>query len=819
MKLAKLKDKFKHKYQIRIVAGVLIIAVLGSTAGYALHGSNVKGNSVESTEQSQNTKDQNNDESGTNGNTESKENAESDENALSKEKTEIGKDETVYIVADQNGTQKDIIVSEWLKNPKKLSVLKDCSDLKEIENVKGDETFDQEGNVLSWKAEGSDIYYQGRTSKKTPVSETITYYLDGKEISADKLAGKSGSVKIRIDYTNHEKNGEVFVPFTAVTGMVLNDNFSNVQVTNGKDISNGDGTIVIGMAMPGLKESLNIKESDFSEDISIPDYVEVTADVEKFELDMTMTVIMSAADLVQDTSFDLSDLDEKINDLTSAMEQLEDGSGELADGLDTLDQKMGEFSDGTDTLQNGIAAYTDGAKTLADRIETLNSQTGLLTDGLGTISSSVGTLNNGIQSLDQALNTVMGEKEKSKVTSAAKSAAENAVEAQFADDSNPQSYNNIKAQAAQVFYDSVTSQEVQESAAAAAKRSAAAGIKELEPAIAAQAKAQAEAAINGQMDQIAAQAKAQAVAAASGAVSPEMQAQLQAAFTAAGYVQAAETNGITVEDAMSNPTIQASVAQAAGRQMQVLTETIGAAAGTVAEETAKSVASNVAAGVAEQVAPEVAEQVASSVAEQVAPGVVVSVAEQAKESVGTSLADSVKQGAKTAAGTAAGQAAVQGAETAKQQIAESIEKKDAESGYSLVSGMNELANGVFGAADKVPMLKDGVYQLYAGSQTLASKNGELNDGASKLKDGTDRIVEGVQKLKDGSEELADGISKFDEEGIKKLVDSYNGDVKELTDRMQAVLDSGNAYQSFGGKPEGVAGRVKFIVKTDGIRAE
>ncbi len=807
MKFSKLKDKFKNKYLIRVVAGVLIVTVLAGTAGYVVYGSNAKGKSPETADMTDDTK------------TATDDTKTAADDGISGKSTEIGKDETVYIVADQNGTAKDIIVSEWLKNPGKQSVLKDVSNLKEIKNVKGDERFEQKGNTLSWEANGNDIYYQGKTTQKVPVSVKVTYYLDGKKISADKLAGKSGKAKIRFDYTNHEKSGEVFMPFAAVTGMVLNDGFSNVQVTNGKEISNGEGNIVVGMALPGLKESLNIKESDFSQDINIPEYVEVTADVENFELDMTMTVVTKATDFMDDLSLDLSDLDEKIGDLTSAMEQLEDGSGELADGLETLNQKTGEFTDGAGTLAGGIAAYTDGAGTLAGGLETLNSQTGLLADGLGELASSVNTLNDGIQVLDQALNTVMGENEKTAAENAAKSAAESAVEAQFADDSNPQNYNHIKAQAEQEFYDSVASEESQAAAAAAAKRSAVEGIREQEADIAAQAKAQAEAAMNGQLDTIAAQARTQAEAAASRAISPEMQSQLQAAFTAAGYVQAAGQYHITVEEAMQDPATQAAVTQAAAQQIQSLTETIGAAAGTVAEETAKSVASNVASGVAEQVAPGVAEQVASSVAEQTASGVVVSVAEQAKESVGTSLADSVKQGAKAAAGTAAGQAAVQGAEFAKSQIAKNIEAADADSGYSLVSGMNELANGGRGISDKIPALTDGVYQLYAGSQTLVSKNAELNDGASKLNDGAGKIADGVQQLTDGSEELANGILKFDEEGIGKLEEIYNGDIKDLTERIQEVVDSGNAYESFGGKAQDVAGRVKFVIKTESVKAK
>lgn len=844
MKLAELKEKFKNKYVIRMVCGVLTIAVLGSTASvynvYAAKNTNkIPAESIESTEE----KDE-----------------ETLKDFLSKtdedetDAKEIGKEETVYIIADSEGKAESTIVSEWLKNPEKKDVLSDTSDLKEIENVKGSETFEQKGNVLDWQANGKDIYYQGTTSKEAPVTTKITYYLDGKKISAKDLAGKSGKVKIRFDYTNTQKDGDVYVPFAVISGMMLDDTFTNVQVTNGKVISNGDGNIVMGIAMPGLKESLDIKESDFDEDVSIPDYVEVTADVENFELDMTMTVVTGLTEFSSNTSLDLSELDDKIDDLTSAAGQLKDGSKELSDGMGTLNGKMGEFTDGVSSLQNGVAAYTDGAKKLADGIATLKGETGLLVSGVSDLVSSIGTLNNGVKTLDSALNTKMSDKEKSAAQAQAKSAAEQAVDAQFADDSNPQSFNNIKAQASQTFYSSVASDANRQAAAATAKQSALAGIQGQKPTIAAQAKEQAVAGIQGQKPIIAAQAKEQAVAgirgqldtiaeqakeqaasSAAGAVSDDMKNQLLSAFTAAGYVQAAQANGITVEQAMTNPTVQASVAQAAAAQLQSLVGTIGTAAGTVADQTARSVASNVAGSIAEQVAGSVAEQVAGSVAEQVAGGVadqvagsvaeqvapvvVTSVAEQAKDTVGTSLADSVKQGAKTAAGQAAGQAAVEGAETAKKQIAENIEKKDAKSGYSLVSGMSALDEAVTGMSGKMPKLTSGIDQLYDGSQTLASKNNELNSGVSKLKDGTAQLVDGILQLKDGSLELADGIVKFDEEGIEKMVNAYNGDVKDFADRLQAVFDAGKSYESFGGKSDDIAGNVKFIIKTGEIKAD
>lgn len=815
MKLEKLKATFQNKYAIRVIAGVLIIAVTGgaSTACRVYAAKSEPGCAPAVAQEKAEDPDlQNNAKSG-----EQEQKEDGGDLALAdliKEETAsdarpVGKEETVYIIADPTGKPEQTIVSEWLKNPEGKELLEDASDLTEIENVKGTETFEQTGSVLNWNAKGSDIYYQGKTNKQAPVTEKITYYLDGKEVSADELAGKSGRVTIRFDYTNHEKKGDIYVPFTVASGMLLDDSFTNVTVTNGKVVTNGDKNMVFGVAMPGLKESLRVKDRDFSDDVSIPEYVEVTADVKEFSLDMTMTVVMGGSELMGAKSLDLSELDGKIEDLTDAVEQLKDGSGELSDGLLTLDGKMGEFSDGVSSLQGGIAAYTDGAKTLADGIGTLKGQSATLISGVSDLASSVQTLSQGVKTLDEALNTPMGKKEKAAAFETAQAAAQAAVDAQFADDANPQGYRQIKEQAEMQFAETLTSD-----ASLAAVRQ------------------QAADAANAQAGQIAAQT-AQA-AAAQMQQNAEMQAQmneLRAAVTAAGQLQYASSDagraaiaeqaagmaGQLVAAGFSPEQVAAlqDILAAAASANVIANDGNGQAAGQAAAEAAIAGLQQSVAGGAGQAAAEAVKAAAPQTAEATVRGI----SEQAKGSIGTGMAESVKAAAKTAAGQAAGQAAIEGAEQAKKAAAQSIEKKDGSSGHSLVSGMSALNDAVQGMSGKMPLLTEGIDKLYTGSQTLASKNGELNSGAAKLADGENQLADGVKKLSGGSKELADGIVEFDEEGIEKMVNSYHGDVKELADRIQAVMDAGKEYESFGGKAGHTAGNVKFIIKTGAVKAE
>lgn len=282
------------------------------------------------------------------------------------------KEETVYVVADPDGTPNEVIVSDWLKNYLGADTIEDVSDLTDIENVKGDEKFTQNADgTLTWQADGNDIYYQGNTDRDLPIEMKMTYYLDGEEITPEELAGKNGKVTIRADYTNKEKaeNG-VYVPFAAVTGMMLNKNFTNVEVTNGKVVSDGNNQVVVGFAFPGLSESLDLDSKNL-EDVNIPDYMEVTADVKDFSLDMTMTFVMS--DILQeldvDQDIDLSGIEDAIDSLSDASAQLVSGSRELADGAGTLLDGINTYTSGVSTLKSGINAYTDGVAQVKNGVD------------------------------------------------------------------------------------------------------------------------------------------------------------------------------------------------------------------------------------------------------------------------------------------------------------------------------------------------------------------------------------------------------------------------------------------------------------------
>lgn len=859
MKLPELKEKLKSKYIVRVVAGVLTIALvgtgIGATAVFAEKNSTAVTAEADSTTGSSKDAD---------------DIADKLMDSVSLKDNDADKDESVYLISDANGNVNKTIVVDHLKNKDKKDTLEDASNLSDIENVKGKEKFTQSGDKLTWQAGGKDIYYQGTATEEPPVTQKVTYYLDGKEISPEDLAGKSGKVKIRFDYKNTTSytetvNGEkqtVSVPFAAITGLVLGDGFENIEVTNGKAEVSDSSSVVLGYALPGLKDSLGIKDKDLDGDVNIPEYMEMTADVENFSMPAAMTFVVNASDYVSTDGIDTSDLDDMINDLKDASTQLQDGSktlaegtDTLADGLSTLQSKLGTFASGVGTLQSGLKTYTDGVSTLSGGLNTLNSNVPTLSNGITTLNSSAKSLNDGVALLNVTVSTKFTDSEKQTLLdqvhstlesqkseiekqaqttvasqkTAIQKQAQSAVDAQKPD-IQKQAQRTVAAQKEDIEKQAqaaVDDQKEQIKSAATEK------VKEQETAI----KQQAESAVEQEFtsektDDITNEAKKKLES-----IKPVIVSGVKARFVQ----QMAEINSTITDYEAAKTFYDQNVGMKDGaadaRVNEQINTIINQLAGSVAS-TAKD-ASKIAAGeaaytAASQTAGEAAYTGASLAAGTAAYTAASQTAGEAAYAGASLAAESAAYlGASQAATTAAYTGAVSGAEQAtitsaeqtKATVAASINQKQA-NGYSLVTGMKALADGTQTLYNSVPTLTSGIKQLVDGSNTLVANNAQLNSGALQLADGTNQIVSGVDQLTTGSKTLsegahtlADGMVQFNEEGINKILDAYNGDLKPFTDKLQAVIDAGEEYQTYSAIADGQTGSVKFIYKLASIDAK
>ena len=604
------------------------------------------------------------------------------------------KDETVYSKLDNEGNNYKTIVSTHIENKENAELINDISDLLNIKNTSSDATYTQDGNKFVWNANKSDIYYQGETSKELPIECKIKYELDGKEVSSNEIAGKSGKVKVTVQYTNKEErtvdiNGKkvkMYVPFVVVAGTIIeNENARNIEVSSGKVIDDGTKSVVVGMAMPGLQESLGLSKND----VEIPSDVEITMDATNFETSSIISYVTPKVLEEDDLKiFDkLDDVYSQVNTLQKSMNQIQDGANTLADGTT-------ELANGANTLKDGVTTAYNGAQTISSEVA----------------KSTQSLKNDKTEALDNAtLETIKKQAaESSKLTETQKT--------------------QIKAQAQ-------TSSVLTEA----------------------------------QKAQITAQAKAKAV------LTETQKAQITAQAKQSAVLTQAQKDAITTQAKQSAVLTQAQkdTITAQAKQSAVLTEKQKAAIISNAQksyttqltETEKALIIATAQSTATQTAVTTALTTAQNTATQTA--------------VTTAL---------TTAQSTATTTAMQTSTTVARQVGNQAKKTFTN---QVVSQMSTLGNGL---------------------KELTSGLSQLNEGASTLANGTTQVNEGANTL-------AEGIKTFNEEGIKKICKYINGDVKNLTSRVEKLTDLSKEYNNFTMLDGKNNGEVKFIMIADAVKKQ
>lgn len=680
---------------------------------------------------------------------------------------ETSKDETVYVLAGADGTVQKIIVSDWIKNAMAADSLEDKTELSDIENIKGDESFTLGGdNSCVWDAQGNDIYYQGNIEKELPVQMSVCYTLDGQAIAPEALAGQSGHVTIRFDYQNMQyeevlldgKTEKIYVPFTMLTGMLLDTEvFRNVTISNGKLINDGDRIAVVGIAFPGLQEDLAISK----EKLDIPDYVEISADVENFEMGMTMTLATTELfGAIDSDKLDLHELSDAMAELTDAMDQLMDGSSQLYDGLCTLLEKSGDLVPGINKLAEGAAQLKAGAESLDSGAAQLQAGAAQLSSGLNTLNANSSSLNGGARQVFSSLlsmaNTQLSE-------------AGLSVPALTIDN-----YASVLDGVIASLDDTAVYQAALEQVTATVN----ANRGMIEEKVTEAVQAQVEAEVSAQVTAAVQETVTQAV--------HENEAQFRAAviqqalgMTVEEYKAAIEAGLVTQEqqDAV-NAAVEAAMQAEIDARMQ--REEIQAQINAVTQQT-----------VGEQMqSDEIQALIASNTELQV------------QQAISEAMSSDAVQAQLSAA-----------AEGAKSVIAL---KSSLDSYNAFYLGLITYTSGVSSAAAGANELKTGADALKAGTSELSAGAAELLQGIQTMKDSAPALVDGITQLRDGSMELSDGLKQFNEEGIQKLIEAVDGDLDGLSNRIRVTADVAKHYTSFSGISEDMDGDVKFIYKTDSI---
>lgn len=372
--------------------------------------------------------------------------------AQSNDENPTEKTETVYSVLNSDGSISDTIVSSWLHDEDGINNIKETLNLTDVKNIKSNEKPSKDGNTYTWNAKGNDVYYEGTATKQLPVSVKIRYELDGQEISANDIQGKSGHLKLTISFTNNYSevkniNGKSIVIHPSyLAGGMLNmstGKFSNVKCESGKIVNDGTNEMLAFANIPGLNETLKSAGLDkVNNQLGISDDVTVEADVNDFDLGSIMVGMTNEIDLASELGEigSVSELTDGIDQLIEADDQLIDGSKQLYDGTTQLKEQAApltgssdqvrqlsagaiQLNDGVKALQTGITQYTAGASAINEGVNQLYGipqNVGLIQSAVTTSTEEQASLVDGSQAVADGLGQLLDKLNGANVTASVK---------------------------------------------------------------------------------------------------------------------------------------------------------------------------------------------------------------------------------------------------------------------------------------------------------------------------------------------------------------------------------------------------------------
>ena len=372
--------------------------------------------------------------------------------AQSNDENPTEKTETVYSVLNSDGSISDTIVSSWLHDEDGINNIKETLNLTDVKNIKSNEKPSKDGNTYTWNAKGNDVYYEGTATKQLPVSVKIRYELDGQEMSAKDMEGKSGHLKLTVSFTNNYSevkniNGKSIVIHPSyLAGGMLNmstGKFSNVKCESGKIVNDGTNEMLAFANIPGLNETLKSAGLDkVNNQLGISDDVTVEADVNDFDLGSIMVGMTNEIDLASELGEigSVSELKDGIDQLIEADDQLIDGSKQLYDGTTQLKEQAApltgssdqvrqlsagaiQLNDGVKALQTGITQYTAGASAINEGVNQLYGipqNVGLIQSAVTTSTEEQASLVDGSQAVADGLGQLLDKLNGANVTASVK---------------------------------------------------------------------------------------------------------------------------------------------------------------------------------------------------------------------------------------------------------------------------------------------------------------------------------------------------------------------------------------------------------------
>lgn len=700
----------------------------------------------------------------------------------------VKKEETVYLILNEDGSVKEQIVSDWLHCDKGLRNVRDKSSLSDIENLKSDTQPIRQGEALTWDTEEKDIYYQGKSSAKPPISVNISYELEGKVISPEELSGKSGRFSIHVKLQNNEtgtaqingKQRTICTPFfTLCAAMLPAESFTNISAEHGRVQTDSKTQLACFLALPGVSDSLKGLIPDSLSQINdyLLDELIIETDMENGQ---APTFLFAAAPSLEGLSdaFDEPELADQMEQLKEATEELQNGAGSLDEAVGTLVEKLGEFSSGYAQFDQGVESALSGSQTLAAGGQSLLENALLLNEKTGELSAGAQQLQAGAGQLADQLNTQL---------------VPALTAAQGQKDVLQNKMASLSGQLSGLTIPDVS------------------GLKgQLSSGV-------------GKVFDGAAYGAAQAASSATGQVIYE-----QMSGTLAGLPDTIAAQSGTIVSTVQGADLQvvqqvlANSGLDENTQAALLTAIQNSVGGTTEQLTAgvsqgltDALPTGLLSGnpITEEAAGQIASAVCGSEQMQAARSQAVSAVASQVPNIDTAEFNTLLGEFQTLSGDASAMLSQVDALTAALYDPENPGDQGTVVGAAnaLAAGAESLSGGASALSGGVNAFASGVGQLAEGTNALYSGLGTLSSSSKTVADSISQFQSGGAQLKDGTLQLKEGMDAYADEAISKLTGMIDPD-SDLGQVLSAMLDRGADYEN-AGKAENMDYTVKFIMRT------
>lgn len=288
------------------------------------------------------------------------------------------KEEVVYIMTEADGSVESANVVNIFDGGNII----DYGDYSSVKMLTTTDQITQTDDKITFTSTADKVYYQGTLENvEIPWNISIQYFLDGKEYHADEIAGKSGSLEIKISITQNSKcKTSFFDNYALQTTILLDTNLCNNIKSDGATIAEvGADKQLLYTILPG-------KGLDTS----------IYADVQNFEMD---AISINGIKLNLNLEIDEEELTSKVQELMQATQKLNAGTSELYSGTESLRTGSNALDSGIVTLESGVNALDTGIKTLQTGMQSMQA-------GLNTLNNQSASLTNGSEQIRTALETI-----------------------------------------------------------------------------------------------------------------------------------------------------------------------------------------------------------------------------------------------------------------------------------------------------------------------------------------------------------------------------------------------------------------------------